>query len=233
MAERPVKKKQRPGLENPAGTEEPFQAALPLDVTAQLPDPSPPCVDPATSGDGRHRVGPPAQTLEAIGVAPVAGAAETAPPTAPRQGVLIVGLGDEDRGDSAVGLHLASCLAQLDWPGSVVFCQADRTVPKQAEKYAHVVLIDAIEGAELPGSLYKADPEELLANSVGGPGSGLGLLTMLSPSVRKRLSVFGIQPATMSWGSPVSMEIIASIPILVQYLRAYILGVAADSHRMN
>ena len=77
------------------------------------------------------------------------------------------------------------------------------------------------------------DPEHLLARSVGGEGSGLGLLGMLPRAVLKRLSVFGVHPSTTSWGSALSPEILASMPALMAYLRAYILQAAAEVAELN
>ncbi len=139
------------------------------------------------------------------------------------QGVLVVGMGDEARGDSGIGVHLVRCLAVMDWPAGVTFCQADESVPARAERFARIILVDAANGPEPPGSLYTADPEELLSCSRGGEGSGLGLLTMLPRSTRKRLSIFGVQPANTGFGSPISGAVLASLPILLPYLRAVIL----------
>lgn len=151
----------------------------------------------------------------------------------PPRGVLVVGMGDQDRGDGGVGVHLIGWLAQLNWPESVVFCQADETVPNRAQDFARVILLDAIEGSESPGTLYEADPEELLARSVGGAGSGLGLLGMLPKTVLKRISIFGIQPATTTWGDTLSREVISCMPMVMPYLRAHILKAADEARAIN
>ncbi len=149
------------------------------------------------------------------------------------RGILVVGMGDETRGDGGVGLHLMNCLAQFDWPGSVVFCAADESIPRRAERFARVILLDALEGPDAPGTLYQIDPEELLANSIGGPDSGMGLLTMLPAFVRKRVAVFGVHPGTVSWGASLSQEVIASLPLLVPYLRARILAAVGELTEVN
>ena len=151
----------------------------------------------------------------------------------PGRGVLVVGLGDESRGDSGVGLHLVRWLAQMNWPAGVAFCQADETVPSKAERFARVVLVDAIEGCEAPGSLYHADPEELLACSAGGEGSGLGLLTMMPRTVRKRLTIFGVQPENTEFGSSLSRAVLASVPVLLPYLRTFILRASTELLHVN
>ena len=151
----------------------------------------------------------------------------------PKRGVLVVGMGDEQRGDGGAGVHLVGWLAQLDWPAGVVFCRADESIPKRSEQFARVILVDSIEGPEPPGSLYQADPAELLGQSSEDSSSGLGLLAMLSPAVRERLSIFGVQPKSTGWGSEMSGDLIASIPVVLPYLRAHILQAAADLMRLN
>lgn len=174
-----------------------------------------------------------AAMLDEIGIARDQDARKPMPPKQPTQGVLVVGMGDEDRGDGGVGLHLVRCLAQLDWPGSVVFRAVDESIPARAREFARVILLDAINGPEPPGSLYQADAEELLDQSIGGAGSGLCLLGMLPKDVLKRVAVFGVQPATTEWGSALSPEVIATMPAVVSYIRAYILQVAAELRRLN
>ena len=152
---------------------------------------------------------------------------------APPSGVLVVGMGDEDRGDGGVGLHLMSCLAQMDWPRSVVFCAADESVPERAPLFARVILLDALEGPASPGALYQVDPDQLLGGACDGPLEGLGLLSMLPEPVRKRVRVFGVHPATKTWGSPLSSEVIAAMSILLTYLRARILTAADEVSQVN
>ncbi|MHC4717965.1 MAG: hypothetical protein ACYS5V_13405, partial [Planctomycetota bacterium] len=77
------------------------------------------------------------------------------------------------------------------------------------------------------------DPQELLDNSVGGAEGGLGLLSLLSLSVRRRVSIFGIQPHRRDYGSDISDELILAMPSLVPYLRARILEAAADTQLTN
>ena len=140
----------------------------------------------------------------------------------PSRGVLIVGMGDENRGDGGVGLHLMECLQQLDWPGDVAFCQAHASLPRQAEQFARVILLDAIEGPEEPGSLYQANPEDLLA-CAGPPGRATGLVGMLTPAVRKRLAIFAMHPRNLGWGSELSSEVVRAISLALPYLRSFIL----------
>ena len=56
---------------------------------------------------------------------------------------------------------------------------------------------------------------------------------MLSRSVRRRLSIFGIQPHRRDYGSDISEELILAMPSLVPYLRARILEAASDTELAN
>ena len=142
--------------------------------------------------------------------------------------VLIVGAGDEDRGDGGIGIHLMHCLAQMHWPEGVVFCRADESVPQRAEKFGRVIILESLEGPESPGSLYRADPEDLLRRSLGDEDNQVGLLSMISRSVRRRTAIFGVQPGTTRWGSQPSPEVIGALPLLLAYLRTVILSAAAE-----
>ncbi len=137
-------------------------------------------------------------------------------------------MGDETRGDGGVGIHLVTCLAQMDWPHDIQFCSADESVPERAGRFAKVILLDALEGPATPGSLYQLDPEDLLDRAVGGRDAGMGLLALLPTSVLKRVAVFGVHPRTSSWGAPLSHEVLASMSILLTYLRARILSAAGE-----
>lgn len=174
-----------------------------------------------------------APTLDGIDVARSQDPEVIPAPLPPGRGVLVVGMGDEARGDGGVGLHLMRCLSQLDWPESVSFCEADETVPQRAQGFAQVILLDAMEGPDTPGSLYEADPEDVMARSVGGPESGLGLLGMLPRRMLKRVSIFGVHPATTTWGAALSLEVISCVPMLMPYLRAFILKAATKVGQVN
>lgn len=151
----------------------------------------------------------------------------------PRRGVLVVGMGDEHCGDGSIALHLVHCLQQFDWPGDVAFCRADESVPRRAEDFAHVVLLDAMEGPDAPGALYQADPEELLSRSAGGSDKPMGMLGMLSPAVRKRLAIFALHPRTSAWGSQLSGEMVAALPVVLPYIRAFVLQALGSVRAIN
>ena len=58
-------------------------------------------------------------------------------------------------------------------------------------------------------------------------------LTMLPESVLKRVAVFGVHPRTSSWGAPLSRDVLASLSMLLTYLRARILSAAGELTQAN
>jgi hydrogenase maturation protease len=161
-------------------------------------------------------------------------AAEAAPAHRPPTGkVLVLGLGDEEYGDSGVGCHLTRCLADMDWPAGVMFELAANATPEHLAGYEKIVLLQAMSGPNHPGSLYHADPEAMVALSPASQAAKMDLLRMIAPPVRKRLMVLGVHPRTTQRNSGLSEEILGAIPRLLPYLRNFILRCAQDISNTN
>jgi len=77
----------------------------------------------------------------------------------PSDRTLIIGIGNEYRGDDAVGLHVARELAKLDLEGCVV-----KESPGEGtyllncwEGYRNVIIIDAVKSLSAPGNIQRID----------------------------------------------------------------------------
>lgn len=73
---------------------------------------------------------------------------------------LVIGLGNADRGDDAVGLHIARRLAACGLPG-VTVAEAGGDTLGLLERWtgaADVVLVDAAGPAGQPGRIHRLDP---------------------------------------------------------------------------
>jgi hydrogenase maturation protease len=147
--------------------------------------------------------------------------------------VLVLGLGDEAYGDSGVGCHLARCLADMDWPPGVRFELAANVLPEHLAGYEKIVLLQAMNGPNCPGSLYHADAEALVALASTSQAVRMDLLRMIAPPLRQRLMVLGVHPRTTQRDSGLSEEILVAIPRLLPYLRSFILRCAKDISETN
>lgn len=73
--------------------------------------------------------------------------------------ILIIGIGNEYRGDDAVGLYVARELAKLDPEGCVVKeCPGEGTYLLNSwEGYRNVIIIDAVKSLSAPGNIRRVD----------------------------------------------------------------------------
>lgn len=163
-------------------------------------------------------------------------AMDAAPQTQPEalgsmggKGLLVVGLGDERHGDVGIGAHLMRCLSQLTWPEGVEFCHVDDLSWEKVDGYSKVILLDALQGPEGPGSLYQADAEALVACSANKHVENLERFLSVG---QRRLLVFGVQPSPAR-GSKLSGELVESLSGMLLYLRMYILRAAAEWTQVN
>jgi hydrogenase maturation protease len=139
--------------------------------------------------------------------------------------ILVLGLGQSLRGDDAVGLEAVQLWQQ--------------TYPETAKK-VHVllaelpglglldlldgmesaVLVDAVQGESPPGTLHRIAPEKLESFTPGsasahgwGVAETLHLGRMLYPELgRYRISLIGIEAASMEMGAGLSPQVQAVLP---------------------
>ena len=73
--------------------------------------------------------------------------------------ILIIGIGNEYRGDDAVGLHVARELARQNLEGCVVKeCPGEGTYLLNSwEGYRNVIIIDAVKSLSAPGNIQRID----------------------------------------------------------------------------
>lgn len=87
-----------------------------------------------------------------------------------RQGVLVIGVGNELLGDEGLGVHVARALAAppAGWPPEVKVLEAGTALldflPEMAS-YSWVILVDAVKTGRAPGTILRAE----LSRDLGGP----------------------------------------------------------------
>jgi hydrogenase maturation protease len=165
-------------------------------------------------------------------------------------GVLVVGLGSPDRGDDAVGLHVARALAALGDPRLDVVEHGDPTdlVELWAERDV-VVVVDAVRSATgaVPGTLRLLDAgagrEPLTDDAWEQTGLGgthaIGLATAVELAralnrLPPRLTVVGVEAAGFEHGAPLSARVAAAVPVAVAaVLEAATPGAPAPTGRVG
>jgi hydrogenase maturation protease len=143
---------------------------------------------------------------------------------------LILGMGNLLLCDEGVGVHVARALAQRELPPNVAVVEAGTAfldVLPDIEKADRILLVDAMEGGGAPGSVYRVPFDQCLHPEVLASLHGFDLsrvLFMAGSNRTPEVTVFGVEPARIEWGtelSPVIQQVLPAVEdaILKEVLR--------------
>lgn len=130
---------------------------------------------------------------------------------------IIIGIGNTDRGDDGVGLHVARALRAADLPGVVVREEsADGAALMEAWKGAQaVILVDSVVSGREPGTVFRFEahaqplPKRLFSHA-STHAIGVTEAIELARALRQlppRLVVYGIEGRCFAIGAPLSPEV--------------------------
>ena len=139
--------------------------------------------------------------------------------------ILVIGIGNPDRGDDAIGLAVARELQRLAPPGATVIEQrgdAADLVDRLAGAAA-AILIDAAVSDAAPGTFRRIDVQRdaLPATWFAGSTHGLGLATALElaralGSLPANCVVYAVEGASFEHGAALSEGARAAIPAVAE-----------------
>ena len=145
---------------------------------------------------------------------------------------LIIGIGNELRGDDAVGIEIARTLSatpSTEWD----VCETSDDALTLMETWRgreRVVIVDATQAAGAPGKITRLDPSEgplnQIMNDVSSHGLGLGHSLELARSLAKlpkHCVVFVVEGFDFSMGTGLSPEVKRAIPHAVELVRQELL----------
>jgi hydrogenase maturation protease len=145
--------------------------------------------------------------------------------SAPR--ILLIGIGNEYRGDDAVGLVVARRLkAELGARAAVLESDGEATRLMEAWEGADtVILVDAVSSGEEPGTLHRLDahvqpiPARFRSPSTHAPGLAEAIeLARALNRLPRRLIVYGIEGQRFEVGVSLSPAVEEAVPELVERL---------------
>lgn len=133
---------------------------------------------------------------------------------------LILGLGNLLLSDEGVGVHAARALAERKLPPDVSVVEAGTAfldVLPEIENADRILLIDAMEAGGAPGSIYRVPFDqcrhpEMLASLHGFDMSRV--LFMAGNTRAPEVTVFGVEPAKIEWGTELSPAVQRMLPAL-------------------
>ncbi len=138
--------------------------------------------------------------------------------------IVILGIGNLLRGDDGVGVHAVRALEKMALPPEVEVVDGG-TSPELWQHFdtaGKLVVIDAMDTGDKPGSIYRFRLDELKTEPQGMISAhDIGLMSLINMA---RLSgrkipetVFiGVQPASLDIGVELSADIAASLPLVTR-----------------
>jgi hydrogenase maturation protease len=147
---------------------------------------------------------------------------------------LVVGLGNPLRGDDGIGPRVVEQLRQHGLPVEVEALDAGaagldllywltepRAVGEAGPQW--VIIVDAAEVGLEAGQFARFTPEQVeLKGAAEGAGSheaGLAEVLALARALERPLPeivIFGVQPGSLEWGTGLTAEVEAAVPLLVR-----------------
>lgn len=133
---------------------------------------------------------------------------------------LILGLGNLLLTDEGVGVHAARALAARDLPEGVSVVETGTAfldVLPDVEKADRILLIDAMEGGGAPGSVYRVPFDQCRHPGMLASLHGFDMSRVLFMAGNQRnpeVTVFGVEPAKIEWGTDLSPGVARTLPLL-------------------
>ncbi len=133
-----------------------------------------------------------------------------------------MGLGNELLADEGVGVHAVRHLQQAQLPAEVIVLEvgtAILNVVSELEHAEHIIVIDAMKGGELPGTVYKVALDECKGNMQIASLHGFDIFRVLALAGRSDIppvTVFGVEPMRIDWSMRLSSVVDKSLPALLE-----------------
>jgi hydrogenase maturation protease len=138
--------------------------------------------------------------------------------------IAIVGIGNLLLKDEGIGIHIAHALQKMTLPSGVE--AIDGGTSPELMPYitgaARLVVIDAMETGDEPGSVYRLRLDELNIEAARIASTHeinliaeLKLMRLMGKAMPET-TIIGIQPAEISWGTELSPQLEVKIPEIVR-----------------
>jgi len=136
---------------------------------------------------------------------------------------LIAGAGNPLRHDDGIGPEIIRRLREHnDFNCNLLDIGTDGlALLDEMQKYTHVILIDAVNMSNAPGTVKVFTPEEakihISSDTMSTHGFGLAevIKLMTELNIQVKLTIIGIQPENIAFGDGLSFKITAKIPELI------------------
>jgi hydrogenase 3 maturation protease len=139
--------------------------------------------------------------------------------------IVILGIGNEIKGDDALGPNIAWTLRELFEKDDNVIVFDGGTVPEnytgliRKEKPTHIILVDAVEMKKDPGYIRVVQKEEIANYNISTHAMPVSfLIKFMETTIGAEIILVGVQPKSMELARGISKEVEESINIVVDTL---------------
>lgn len=131
---------------------------------------------------------------------------------------MILGIGNEIKGDDALGSIIAQKSSQLFNKNENIVVFDGGTVPEnytgliRKENPTHIILVDAVDMKKDPGYIRVVKKEEIANYNISTHAMPVSfLIKYMETTVSARIILVGVQPKSMGLAEPISKEVEESI----------------------
>jgi hydrogenase 3 maturation protease len=141
---------------------------------------------------------------------------DPAPGTGARRRVAVLGVGSVLRSDDAAGVRVADALGRHRLPGVATLnggsAPENCTAELRQISPSHLVIVDCAQMGEPPGAIRLIDAADIGGVSFGTHSLPLSVLAdYVAQEIGCRVTVVGIQPASIEFGEGLSPEVSAAV----------------------
>jgi len=139
---------------------------------------------------------------------------------------LVLGIGNLLLCDEGVGVHVARALAQEDLPANVVVLEVGTAILDalpEIERADRIIVVDAMQANGTPGTIYRVPLDGCTHPEIIASLHGFDLSRVMFLAGRRSVPeviVIGIEPARIDWGTELTAEIEAVVPVVVAAVAA-------------
>ena len=141
--------------------------------------------------------------------------------------IVILGIGNELRGDDAIGSVLAQEMSKLFLEKESITIIDGKTVPEnftgtiKRETPSHIILLDAVEMNKTPGQIKLVKKDEIENYNISTHAMPLSfLIKYLESTSSAKIILLGIQPKEMDLTNEISSEVQTSANYILKLFHA-------------
>jgi len=141
--------------------------------------------------------------------------------------LLVLGVGNILLMDEGIGVHAVREIWEENWPENVIFLDGGTFTQDlfyEFEKYDHILVLDVVRAGREPGTIYRMEEKDLVENEKQALSlhdvdllDSLRMASLLGN--RPDLTVIGIEPEKIDWGTEMTETLQGRLKPFVQKSR--------------